>query len=174
MICNFTPFPTLHTQRLILRQLTLHDEQEIFELRTNDAVNRFLNRQKPQSLQDVRQFIQLITDNVQKNETVYWAIALAHDPKLIGTIILWNLKPENDMAELGYELLPQYQGQGLMQEALTSVIGYGFTNMQLKTIEAGVHIHNNSSIKLLEKNHFIPQPLLQEEPNMVFYKLQKV
>jgi ribosomal-protein-alanine N-acetyltransferase len=158
----------------MLRQLTLQDEHELFELRTNEAVNRFLNRQKPQSLQDVHRFIQLITDNIQKNETVYWTITLEHDPKLIGTIILFNFKPENDMAELGYELLPQYQGQGLMQEALTSVIGYGFTNMQLKTIEAGVHIHNNSSIKLLEKNHFIPQPLSQEEPNMVIYRLQKV
>jgi ribosomal-protein-alanine N-acetyltransferase len=171
MRCHFTPFPTLHTQRLVLRALTLQDEQEIFELRSNDTVNRFLDRPKAQSLEEAQQFIQKITDTIQKNEGVYWVIALQHDSKLIGTISLWNFAPEENRAEIGYELLPQYQGQGFMQEALTKVIEFCFTTIQLQTIEAWTHINNANSIKLLEKYHFLPQP--SPEQDMVIHRLTK-
>lgn len=177
MILNFNPFPTFHTQRLILRPLTLQDEQEIFELRSNDAVNQFLDRPKAQSLKDAQQFIQKITDTIQKNEGVYWVIALQHDPKLIGSIALWNFAPEENMAEIGFELHPQYQGQGIMREALTKVIEFCFTTIQLQTIEAWTHINNVSSIRLLEKNHFIPKPNQEQDTtkpaDMVIHRLIK-
>lgn len=168
MMHHFSPFPVLHTPRLQLRQLSLQDEQEIWELRSNDAVNQFLNRSKAQSPEDARRFIQLIIENLQKNETVYWAIALQNDPKLIGTITLWNLNPNENSAELGYELLPPYQGQGLMQEALAKVIEFGFSTMQLQTIVAESHVHNIHSAKLLEKNHFIRQPQQEGSDTVIF------
>jgi ribosomal-protein-alanine N-acetyltransferase len=177
MIQHVNSFPTLHTQRLILRALTLQDEQGIFELRSNDTVNQYLDRPKAQSLEDARAFIQRITDNMQKNQSLYWVVALQDDPKLIGTISLWNFTPEHDMAELGYEMLPQYQGQGLMQEALRTVIEYCFTTIQLQTIEAWSHKDNRNSTKLLGKMHFIPKPLQQEDEtipaDMVIYRLSK-
>jgi ribosomal-protein-alanine N-acetyltransferase len=177
MIRHFTPFPTLHTQRLVLRQLTMEDEQGIFDLRSNDTVNRFLDRPKAQSVNEARQFIQKILDNNQKNEGLYWVIALQHDPKLIGTIGLWNFSEEENMAETGFELLPQYHGQGFMQEALTKVIEFAFTIIQLQTIEAWVQMNNMSSIKLLERNHFIPKPLQEQDTSkpvdMVIYILNK-
>lgn len=169
---HFTPFPVLHTQRLLLRPLTLLDEMEIFELRSNDVVNRFLDRPKAQSLEDARRFIQKIIENVQLNEGIYWALAFQNDPRLIGGITLWNFDLKNDTAEMGYELLPQYQGQGLMQEALAKVIEYAFTTMQLRSIVAASHIHNNGSLNLLKKNHFTLHPS-QEEPNMAIYVLTK-
>jgi ribosomal-protein-alanine N-acetyltransferase len=166
---NFTPFPVLTTQRLILRQLVREDEEAIFALRSNEQVNRFLERTPAQSMEDARLFIQKINKGIQDNESLYWAITLREDGQLIGTMSLWNITAETDMAEIGYELLPPYQGKGFMQEAFSTVIEYGFGTLQLQTIEAWSRTDNAGSIKLLEKNHFTMKEL--PEPNMAVYIL---
>ena len=50
--------------------------------------------------------------------------------------------------------MPKYQGQGIMNESLKSVIKYGFKNLNLALIEAYTHSKNASSTKLLKKNGF--------------------
>jgi ribosomal-protein-alanine N-acetyltransferase len=45
MILNFTPFPVLETNRLLLRQVTLQDAPEIFFLRSNPDVLKYLDRE---------------------------------------------------------------------------------------------------------------------------------
>lgn len=72
----------------------------------------------------------------------------------VGTICLWNFSPENDSAEVGYELLPAFQGKGYMQEALAKVIEFGFEELALPALTACVHAENEASIRLLEKFDF--------------------
>ena len=54
---NFTPFPELKTERLLLRQLTEADSQDIFFLRTDKGVNRYIERSRPENINDARDFI---------------------------------------------------------------------------------------------------------------------
>jgi ribosomal-protein-alanine N-acetyltransferase len=150
----FTPFPHLETERLHLGQLSLNNENEIFLLRSDKEVNKYLDRPRATSIEDARKFIQKINAGIENNESLFWAIHLKDKTGLIGTVCLWNLSLEGERAELGYELLPQHQGKGYMQEAIARVVEYGFKTMQLKTIEAWLRADNNRSIKLLEKNKF--------------------
>jgi ribosomal-protein-alanine N-acetyltransferase len=153
-VLNFTPFPVLTTKRLLLRQLTADDEPAIFELRTDDEVNKYLDRLKARTIIDARKFIEKINRNISNNESIIWGISLLDEPKLIGTVCFWNISQENNSAELGYELLPAHQGKGIMQETLAAVIAYGFETMNVKTIEAFAHIKNRRSYQLLEKLSF--------------------
>jgi len=73
---------------------------------------------------------------------------------LIGTICLFGFSDENDKCEIGYELLTNFQGQGIMREALEKVIDYAFNTIKVKKIEAFFHRDNQRSIKLLEKLSF--------------------
>ncbi len=152
---NFTPFPNLTTERLTLRQLSVQDENELFTLRADEEAAKFVDRPVVQSVEGMRQFIDRINDGVAKNEWIFWAITFKNDPKLIGTICLWNMSVEDEKAEIGYELIRVYQGKGIMQESVTAVIEYGFKQMGLKAIEGVVHPDNVKSIKLLERNKFI-------------------
>ena len=68
---------------------------------------------------------------------------------------LWNIEKENDLAELGYSLHPDYFGKGIMSEALLKIIAYGFENMKLRRIDAYTHKHNQPSLKLLAKHGFV-------------------
>jgi len=151
---NFTPFPTLTTGRLTLRRLTMDDANEIFAIRSDERVNKYLDRAGCKTIDEAREFINKINTGIANNESVYWAIALKSKPGLIGTICLWNISKEQSKAEIGFELLPQYQGKGYMQEAVTAVIEYGFKTMKLRAIEGEVDPNNARSIKLLEKNNF--------------------
>jgi [ribosomal protein S5]-alanine N-acetyltransferase len=148
---NFEPFPILATERLTLRQLTTHDEQEIFILRSDSEINKYLNRQVSITIDDARNFINTVNENIHKNDALYWAITLRDSNILIGTICLFSFSDADDMCEIGYELLPNFQGQGIMKEAAEKVIDYAFNTIKVKKIEAFLHRDNARSVNLLEK-----------------------
>jgi ribosomal-protein-alanine N-acetyltransferase len=150
----FSPFPFLKTEQLILRQLTINDANDILKLRSDKKVNEFIDRPKTIDLTSARKFIEKIDKGIKENEWIYWAISLKGNDTLIGTICFWNIVPEKDMAETGYELFPEFQGKGLMQEAFAQIIDFGFHKMNLKIITAFTHPDNDRSKRLLEKNNF--------------------
>ena len=146
---NLNPFPKLTTTRLLLRQLRLSDTNEIFLLRGDDCVNAFIDRQKATSIDDATAFINKIIAIQNNSEGLMWAITLKNDPKLIGTIGIWKIVKEKAEAEIGYELLPQYQGNGIMLEAVKTAIKFGFETLKLKKIVAESRVDNLRSINLL-------------------------
>lgn len=173
---NFRPFPKLETKRLILRKLEKCDKAEIFRLRSNDKVNKFIDRPKQKSINEASVFINKINKGVKNNEWIYWAITLKDHPKLIGTICLWNFSTTKVIAELGYELNPSLQGKGIMNESLLNVIEYGFNSIGLDIIEAYTHKKNNHSTKLLIKNGFeqdIEQRDTENLNNIIFTLVNK-
>ncbi len=159
---NFNPFPFLFTERLVLRQITNEDAAEIFFLRSDKEVLQFLDREPATSIDDAVRWIKTINEGVTNNEYIAWAMALKKEPKLIGTVSFWNIKKEHYRAEIGYALHPIFQGKGLMQEAMTVVLNYGFKVMNLHSVEANVNPGNVASIKLLERNNFIREAYHKE------------
>jgi ribosomal-protein-alanine N-acetyltransferase len=151
---NFTPFPILTTERLTLRQLVITDEQEIFTLRSDSEINKYLDRQISKTIDDARNFINKVNENINKNDSLYWAITFSDKNILVGTICLFGFSDENDKCEIGYELLTNFQGQGIMKEAAEKVIDYAFNTIKVQKIEAFFHRDNQASIKLLEKLSF--------------------
>ena len=169
-ILNFTPFPNLITEGLILRQVKIQDENEVFALRSDKRVNEFLDRPKPVTIEDARKFIEKINDQIAKNEVIYWGITFKNDNKLIGTICYWNISKEHSRADIGYELHPDFQGKGIMQEVIIKVIDYGFETMKLKSIDAELDPNNIKSINLLQKYGFVYK---RRSKNSVVYSLVK-
>ena len=156
---NFTPFPVLKTERLTLRQLLSSDDKEIFALRSNETVNKYLDRKPCKAMDDAQTFIQAINKNIQRNDSIYWAITLNGTDKLIGTICLFDFSDDNFKAQIGYELLPDFHGKGIMQEATAKVIDFGIQHMGLNSIKAYTHLKNQSSTRLLKKFNFKKQGL---------------
>lgn len=180
MTLNFSPFPQLVTDRLILRQLSLNDAEEVFILRSDETVNKYLARPRATTIDDAKAFIERINLAIDTNHSIFWAICFIGDPKLIGTICLWNFSEEENKAEIGYELLPQFHGKGIMQEAFLKVVEFGFQNLRLHSIEACTTLQNKSSIKILERNYFIRDYDLEnkidraiEGPDLIIYSLPK-
>lgn len=162
MKLNLSPFPNLETDRLLLSMLKQEDAHGIFQLRTNEVVNRYIDRPAYLHLKEAENFIQTIRDQVQKNEVIYWGLHLKGHPEVIGTLCLWNISLVNRRAEIGYELHPNYHRKGIMQEALHKALNYAFRSLKFHSIEAHVYPDNTSSIKLLKNNHFRQEALFKE------------
>ena len=151
---DFFPFPVQVTEDLLLRQVSVNDAAQLLELRSNEEVNRYVDRKKATSIEDALAFIDVINKGIDGNELIYWGLQLKNDLKVIGTIGMFNLSEQESKAEIGYELLPAYQGKGLMQQAMAAVIQYGFHTMRLQTIEAWTVKENLASARVLEKMGF--------------------
>lgn len=152
---NFTPFPILITERLTLRQLSIDDQQDIFALRSDPKINKFLDRPLCRTNEEAINFINKVNDNIEKNNSYYWAITLTDTKTLVGTICLFNFSGENNSCEIGYELMTEFQGQGIMKEAAQAVIDYVFQTLKFKKILAFTHYDNQNSTNLLLKLNFV-------------------
>ncbi len=154
MLMKFNSFPEIKTDRLYLRQLIVSDWEIISYLRSDKLVNTYVDRPKAETREDAVAFIDKINNGIKEGQWLYWGISLKDNPKLIGTICLWNFSENGRVAEVGYDLHPEFQGMGIMNEALKNIITYGFKNLDLDLIEAFTHKKNESSRRLLEKNNF--------------------
>ncbi len=159
---NFTPFPTLTTDRLLLRKIVMEDAPELFFQRTDERVMKYIERPRPTSIDDTYAFITKITEAEKNNELITWGITLKNDPKLIGTVCYLNIQKENHRSELGYALHPDHWGKGVMNEVLDAVIDYGFKEMKLHSIVANINPANIGSQKLLEKHKFVREAYFKE------------
>ena len=147
-------FPILHTERLVLRHLEAGDAEDLFQLRRHPEVNRYIAREACRSREEAAEKIASLRAGQSQGKLLYWAIGLRGEYRLVGTICLWNFTEDGGRAELGYELLPDYQGQGLMTEAILRVVEYGVEQLGLTSMEAFTHGENLASRKLLEKLGF--------------------
>ncbi|HEV7782222.1 MAG TPA: GNAT family N-acetyltransferase [Chitinophagaceae bacterium] len=179
---NFTPFPVLHTQRLLLREMVQKDAPELFFLRSDEKVLQFIGREPAKTITEVEEFIQKIHAAQVANESILWAIALKDEPAtLIGSICYWRVQPENYRAEIGYNLHPDHWGRGIITEAINKVVDYGFTEMKLHSIEARTSPENIGSGAALEKAGFVKEGHLKEEfffggkffDSVIYSRLQK-
>lgn len=167
---SFNSFPNLTTRNYYLRQPSPHDAEKIFLLRSNKNVNKYLDRTIAKTIDDARNFITEVSTSIFNNSAIYWVICPKDDSNLVGTICIWNIDNEKYSADIGFELLPEYQGKGIMQEVLPSVLQYGFEKMKLKVINGEVEPRNIKSIKLLERHGF---KLKEAGNNFYVYTLEK-
>lgn len=151
---SFHLFPEFTTERLILRQLNFADKKAIFRLRSNKEINKLIERETPKNLNQAEGFIQTCYDEFEKQRRIFWAIISTDYNQLIGSIVFHNIDLENSYAEIGYELDPDYHGEGFMSESLETVLDFGKNELNLTTIEAFTHYNNTPSIALLEKHQF--------------------
>ena len=164
--------PTLITERLTLRPLSVNDASDILLLRSDTEINKFLDRKPSKTIEDALHFIKMILEN---HETFYWAITKTGEAQLIGTICLYDFSKDKDKCEIGYELKTEFQGQGIMLEATKNVIQYAMETLGVKSIDAFTHKDNHSSTNLLQKLNFKDLGnILPENPNLILFRLTTI
>lgn len=159
---NFTPFPTIVTERLLLRSITVNDVNEIFFLRSNKELLTYLDKAPEKSVEETLAFIESIQKNIENNDSILWGISLKETGIIVGTICYWRIEKQHYRAEIGYVLNQAQQGKGIMDEAIKAVLKYGFETMQLHSVEANINPANASSRKVLIKNGFIKEAFFKE------------
>jgi ribosomal-protein-alanine N-acetyltransferase len=140
-------------------------------MRSDEGVLEFIDIPVAKTLEDAKAYIDMINKGVNENRWISWGIARKENvDKLIGSICLWNISIEENRAEIGYVLHPDFQGKGIMQEAVEKVIDIGFNTIKFDSINANLHSKNEKSLKLLKRNNFVFE---KEKDDYVIYILAK-
>jgi ribosomal-protein-alanine N-acetyltransferase len=165
-------------ERILLRPLDQSDASFILKLRSDSFNMRFVNMKLYENIERAERFINAVSNDVAAGRVCFWGIGLLETKELIGTVCLWNVLEDICSAEIGYELLSDYQGNGYMREAVALVIDYAFSDLDLKRIEAITHKDHHSSLALLSHLSFEHQGFLEDilpdsedGPDMVLYRL---
>ena len=110
---NFTPFPILETERLILRRVDNNDVGEIFSMRSNAETMKYIPRPLVTNNEEALSHIALLDSGLEKNEAINWAITFKGENKLLGIIGFYRTKFEDFRSEIGYMLLSENHGKGI-------------------------------------------------------------
>lgn len=153
---NFQEIPTLHAERLVIREANLSDINSVFELRSSQEINKFVGTKRIESTEEAKNFIETCKTLFQLKKRIFWLVEF--NQKVIGSVVFHNINLDINYAEIGYKLKSEYHQQGLMTEVLEKVIAFAEKSMKLKTLEAFTHKNNLASIALLMKLNFVLQP----------------
>ena len=135
--------PTLETDSLILRAMQLSDAPAIFAYASDPDVARLTHWKKHSSLNDTLQFISL------NHATTLWAIFDKKTQTVIGECGF--IHTTGTSTELHYALSRDYWGKGIAAQAATKIINFGFSALNITTINASIIEENVRSIRLAQK-----------------------
>ncbi len=156
----------LHTKRLSLRPIELGDADEIFRVATTyPEITQFMSWNPPEKKEETEQFIR----NTQKcfpEKAVVWAVLF--NGKFCGLVGIEDIaRTHNQLraecAEIGYWMSPEFQGQGVMSEAVRAVLRFCFIDFRLHRIIVKHFTQNEASKKLIQKMGFHHVGTLREE-----------
>lgn len=153
----------LETERLILRQLTFDDVDDLVTLDSDSEVMRYINGGIPSTREAIAQeFLPYAMSYYDRDKNLgFWAIIEQQSDDFIGWIFLrpevdfkllqqLNLA-EQDAIELGYRIRQASWNKGYTTEAAQALVSKTFTKSQIFTINAWALIENKASTRVMEK-----------------------
>jgi ribosomal-protein-alanine N-acetyltransferase len=145
----FTQFPRIETTRLVLRQIGPDDAAARFATFSDPEVMKYYGEEPHHSVEESRDLITALDGWYARREGIRWGITLRGVDEVIGSCGFFRFDEGFQRAEMGYELQRVSWRQGIMREALTAILTYGFTTMGLHRVEAVVDKNNAPSAALL-------------------------
>ena len=157
----FNSVPTIESENLRLRRITMHDAPAIYEYSKDERVAEHVLWTAHRSVFETRSYIRWMMKKYRSGEPSSWGIALKSDDRIIGTIGFMWIQPENAAAEVGYSLSRRFWNRGIMTEALRALIKYGFEKMKLNRIEAIHETDNPASGAVMRKCGMVKEGTLR-------------
>ena len=154
--------PVLSTGDLVLRPIEDKDTAALFRLFSDDAVTKFMDIDSFSNISEATHIIQFFRQSLEKGEGMRWAITITGRDELVGTCGFHRINKTHFKAEIGYDLQPAYWGKGIMKEAVSGMLLYGYEELQLNRIEAFVDPENKASSKLLSRLNFRYEGFLRD------------
>jgi ribosomal-protein-alanine N-acetyltransferase len=141
------------TRKSILRDWTIDDAESLVKHADNPRIaTRMRNAFPcPYTMDDAKRFITLATS---PGPNLFLAIEI--DGEAVGGIGVHLLDDvRRRSAEIGYWLSESYWGNGIVTDAVSSLIPVAFERFDIVRLQAGIFSNNPGSMRVLEKCGFI-------------------
>jgi ribosomal-protein-alanine N-acetyltransferase len=163
---RFVSFPQIESDRLTLTELLPNDEAAIFELFSNESVIEYYDLEAFTHIKQARDLIALFRSRHEASAGIRWAIRLKDSATMIGTCGFnsWSSKMRN--AVIGYDLMPEFWGNGYASEAVREIMKAAFSGAlpcgPLNRIQADTVPGNHASERLLIRLGFKEEGLRRQ------------
>lgn len=152
----------IETQRLKLTGYTCQDMTFIFENFSRDEIKKILGHRTDEDYQ-IEEYKYKNGYASYNRAFILFLLTERTTQSIIGRCGLHNWNKEHHRAEIGYTMSDEnFKRKGLMTEAVSSIIDYGFNELNLHRIEALVGSNNIPSLKIIESQHFTKEGLLRQ------------
>ncbi|MEK7186619.1 MAG: GNAT family N-acetyltransferase [Patescibacteria group bacterium] len=150
----------IKTKLFTLRPFEKRDEASLVKNINNEKIYKpTLNIPYPYTAEDARIWIERNEKYAEEKPLKAVNFAIDINGEVIGGIGITKI--EKGEGELGYWLGEDYWGKGFMSEAVREVTYAGFKKLKLKRIYADVFLSNKVSARVLEKNGYILEEVMQ-------------
>jgi len=141
------------TERLLLSEISIDDLNDIHELLTIPAVDKYNTLGIPKTLKETEKHVEkIITSRIKVPRDSYtWKIILKKSNQFIGLAGFVLSNDKYKLGEIFYKFHPDHWNKGYATEVAKGLIVVGFKNFKLHKVEAGVATENTQSIRVLEK-----------------------
>lgn len=140
---------TIRTTRLLLRKPEHDDAAALVEIRS-----------LPMTMAEARKAVASMVAESAKPFCFHWVITM--EGRTVGRIKCWEVDPYNGYVQLGYDVGPEYRGQGIMTEAVGAVIRYMLTEADANRVYCSVRENNHASRRVCEKNGMKHEGILRQ------------
>jgi RimJ/RimL family protein N-acetyltransferase len=155
-------YPRLETERLVLREIVPADAEDLFRIFSDEETMRYWSCRPYTSVDQARRLIEVLTEAARGGAGIHWAIALRGDERLVGKCGYNEWRKAHRRGDVSYIVARERQGKGIVSEALRAMLDYGFDNMNLHSVEAGVTPGNDASARMLLRLGFRLEGHLRE------------
>ncbi|MDP7116303.1 MAG: GNAT family protein [Candidatus Woesearchaeota archaeon] len=152
---------TLKGKGFVLRYYRKGDETSLQKNINNKKIYRYTCEiPHPYTFKTAKQWVKdnVVNNKKRKKEKINFVID--QEGKVIGGVGLFDIRPHK--AELGYWLGEKYWGQGIVPQAVTLVVDYGFSKIGLSRIYASTMMPNKQSQKVLLKAGFKKEGMMKK------------
>lgn len=147
---------TLKGNNIYLRALEPEDLEFVFTIENNEEIWEVSNTQTPYSRFLIMQYLENAHQDIHQAKQLRLAICKNDTFNAIGLIDLFDFDPKNNRAGIGIVIENQEnRGQGIGKEALSLLIKYAFTHLNLHQLYANIGSNNEASLKLFTTFEFL-------------------
>lgn len=155
-------FPVLETERLRLREPRRSDAERLLDAWSDEETMRYFGTEPLVTRRRAVEEIRAFREQASSGEGIRWILTERGRDEYIGDIGFFDFAPDHARAEIGFLLAKPSWGRGLMAEALTATLQYGFVSKDLHRVEALVDPRNVACLRVLERRGFRREGTLRD------------
>ena len=146
---------TLLGKNIKLRALEKEDLNFLYQIENNESFWQVSHTQTPFSKYMLKLYLENAHLDIYQAKQLRLIIEENSTNLQVGMIDLFDFNPKHKRAGIGILIHPDFQEKGYAFEALSLLINYTFTHLDLHQLYANITDDNNKSISLFEKNNFV-------------------
>ena len=137
---------TIRTERLLLRSFSFNDVEDVLAYAADPEFSRFLPLPNPYTIRDAEEFV---ARTKLRNWDTHPSFAIEFNGNVAGAVEL-SVDAKQSIASLHYGISRLYWNQGLMTEAASATLNWGFEDFELQKVYSWADVENVGSWRVTE------------------------